>query len=121
MIDHLPKADPAKNRLQDPRATQPVSDGSGKTLRYPEKTIAIDTSAVLERLSSWRERLEHVSSDRDPEPAGKTIRVDMESILSQLEKTRKPAAIQASRKRPPMKILVLGSALLTVLTLVFLV
>ncbi|MGH8612738.1 MAG: hypothetical protein ACREYF_12090 [Gammaproteobacteria bacterium] len=100
-----------------------LGGGSDKVPNNSQKTVCIDTNAVLEHLSqSWQQRLEQASAGRGDEKSAKTIKVDMGSILSHLAKTRSTQTPVVSRRRPPTRAMLLGTvALLTVLGLVFMV
>lgn len=99
----------------------------GETDKIPnhsQKTIYVDTNAVLGKLSqSWQQRLEQASADRGEETSAKTIKVDMESILSHMAKTRNTKTQTqtpvVSRRRLSARAMVLAAvALLTLLGLV---
>ena len=105
-----------------------LGGGSGKKIpNHSQKTICVDTNAVLGKLSqSWQQRLEQASADRGDETSAKTIKVDMESILSHIAKTRSTQTqIQTptvSKRRLSVRAMVLAAiALLAVLGLVFMV
>ncbi len=122
MVDDNHTADTARLAMQ-----ARLGGGSGKIPNHSQKTICVDTNAVLGKLSqSWQQRLEQASADRGDETSAKTIKVDMESILSHMAKTRSTQTqIQTptvSKRRLSVRAMVLATiALLAVLGLVFMV
>ncbi|MGH6635912.1 MAG: hypothetical protein ACRED0_07185 [Gammaproteobacteria bacterium] len=102
-----------------------LGGGSDKIANHSQKTIYVDTNAVLGKLSqSWQQRLEQASADMGEETSAKTIKVDMESILSHMAKTRstktQTQTPAISRRRLSARAMVLATvAMLTLLGLVF--
>ncbi len=102
-----------------------LGGGSAKISNDSQKTICVDTNAVLGQLSpSWQQRLEQASAARGDEKSAKTIKVDMESILSHMAKTRSTQTqIQTptvSKRRLSVRAMVLATiASLAMLGLVF--
>ncbi|MGH8606046.1 MAG: hypothetical protein ACREX9_01075 [Gammaproteobacteria bacterium] len=102
-----------------------LGGGSAKIPNHSQKTIFVDTNAVVGQLS-WQQRLEHASADKSSKTSAKTIKVDMESILSHMAKTRstqtQTQTPTVSKRRLSVRAMVLATiALLAVLGLVFMV
>jgi len=104
-----------------------LAGGADKFPNNSQKTVCVDTNAVLGQLSkSWRQRLEQASTGSNDETSAKTIKVDMESILSHMAKTRstqtQTQTPTVSKRRLSVRVMVLATiALLAVLGLVFMV
>jgi len=100
-----------------------LGGGSDKIPNHSQKTVCVDTNAVLGKLSqSWQQRLDQVSADRGDETSAKTIKVDMESILSNIGKTRSTRTSVVRERRLSARAMVLATiALLIVLGLVSIV
>lgn len=108
-----------QNQTIDP-ARLAIQAKPGGAPNHVQKTICVDTSAVLGKLpQTWQQRLDQMTADGSEGASAKTIKVDMESILSHLAKTRNTETPVVSRRYPVRAMVLATIALLAVLGLVF--